>query len=115
MMAMRGKWPSFLRWFKIGLAACALILLVVIGLLVAQELRTSDYQARFFSGLASKASYTLGAGPSPAIRFPQSAPYDDRLGYSGLPVFLGKLKTRDFEIVKQARLSEGINTGKASA
>ena len=107
-MAMRGKWPSFLRWFKIGLAACALILLVVIGLLVAQELRTSAYQARFFSGLASKASYTLGAGPSPSIRFPQSAPYDDRLGYSGLPVFLGKLKTRDFEIVKQARLSEGM-------
>jgi len=108
MMGMRGKWPSFLRWFKIVLASSVLILLVVIGLLVAQEMRTSNYQARFFSGLASKASYTLGAGPSPSIRFPQSAPYDDRLGYSGLPVFLGKLKTRDFEIVKQARISEGM-------
>ncbi len=56
----------------------------------------------------SKANYTVGDGPSPAIRFPQSAPYDDRLGYSQLPVFLGKLKLRDFEIVKQARISKGM-------
>ena len=108
MMDMRSKWPSFLRWFKIVLTSSVLLLFVALGLLVAQEMRTSNYQARFFSGLASKASYTLGAGPSPSIRFPQSAPYDDRLGYSGLPVFLGKLKTRDFEIVKQARISQGM-------
>ncbi len=108
MMDMRSKWPSFLRWFKIVLTSSMLLLFVAIGLLVAQEMRTSNYQARFFSGLASKASYTLGAGPSPSIRFPQSAPYDDRLGYSGLPVFLDKLKARDFEIVKQARISQGM-------
>ena len=108
MKDMRGKWPSFLRWSKIVLAFSVLILFIALGLLVAQEMRTSNYQARFFSGLASKASYTLGAGPSPSIRFPQSAPYDDRLGYSGLPVFLDKLKTRDFEIVKQARISQGM-------
>ena len=108
MMDMRSKWPSFLRWFKIVLTSSVLLLFVAIGLLVAQEMRTSNYQARFFSGLASKASYTLGAGPSPSIRFPQSAPYDDRLGYSGLPVFLDKLKVRDFEIVKQAQISQGM-------
>ena len=82
MMDMRSKWPLFLRWFKIVFASSVLVLVVALGLLVAQEMRTSNYQARFFSGLASKASYTLGAGPSPSIRFPQSAPYDDRLGYS---------------------------------
>ena len=108
MMDMRSKWPSFLRWFKIVLTSSVLLLFVALGLLVAQEMRTSNYQARFFSGLASKASYTLGAGPSPSIRFPQSAPYDDRLGYSGLPVFLDKLKVRDFEIVKQAQISQGM-------
>ena len=94
--------------FKIVLASSVLILLVAVGLLVTQEMRTSDYQARFFASLASKASYTVGAGPSPSIRFPQSAPYDDRLGYAELPLFLGKLKTRDFEIVKQARISTGM-------
>ena len=108
MMGMRGKWPLFLRSFKFILAFSVLILLVAIGLLLAQEMRTSNYQARFFAGLASKANYALGAGPSPSIRFPQSAPYDDRLGYSDLPEFFGKLKTRDFEIVQQARISEGM-------
>jgi len=105
---MRDKWFSFFARFKIHLAALVLLLLVVAGLLIAQEMRSSDYQARFFTELASKAGYTLGAGPSPAIRFPQSAPYDDRLGYSQLPVFLSKLKTRDFEIVRQARISSAM-------
>ena len=105
---MREKWASIFFWFKIVLASTVLILLVVVGLFVAQEMRTSNYQARFFAGLASKATYTVGAGPSPSIRFPQSAPYDDRLGYAELPVFLGKLQTRDFKIVKQAQISKGM-------
>jgi len=108
MTDIRGKKPSFLRWFKIVLASSVLLLFGALGLLVAQEMRTSSYQARFFSDLASKARYTLGEGPSPSIRFPHNAPYDDRLGYSGLPAILDKLKTRDFEIVKQARLSQGM-------
>ena len=108
MMGMRGKWPLFFRSFKFILASSVLVLLVVIGLLLAQEIRTSNYQARFFADLASKASYVIGAGPSPSIRFPQSAPFDDRLGYSELPAFFDKLKTREFEIVQQARISEGM-------
>ena len=93
---MWGKSVSWLSRIRLGLAVSVLVLLVVAGLLVAREMRTSAYQARFFTDLASKATYTVGAGPSPAIRFPQSAPYDDRLGYSQLPGFLEKLKTRDF-------------------
>ncbi|MDO8769093.1 MAG: transglycosylase domain-containing protein [Burkholderiaceae bacterium] len=102
---MRGKRPLFFFGCKIVLPFALLILLVVLGLLVGQEMRSSNYQARFFTALANKASYTVGAGPSPAIRFPQSAPYDDRLGYSQLPVFLEKLKNRGFEITRQARIS----------
>ena len=105
---MPGKWPLFLRSFKIVAASSVPILLVLIGLLVAQEMRSSSYQAHFFSSLASKASFTVGTGPSPSIRFPQSAPYDDRLGYAELPGFFDKLKARDFEIVKQARISASL-------
>jgi membrane peptidoglycan carboxypeptidase len=105
---MRGKGLSFFFWFKTVFASSLLIVLVVVGLLVTQEVRTSSYQAHFFAEMASKASYTVGPGPSPSIRFPQSAPYDDRLSYSQLPQFLGKLKLRDFEIVKQARISKGM-------
>src|SRR5450759_3573468 len=100
MMCMRVKLAVWV-WVSV-------LLLGISGLLVAQEMSTSAYQAHFFAELARKATYTVGAGPSPSIRFPQSAPYDDRLGYAQLPVLLGKLKTRDFEIVKQARISEGM-------
>ena len=107
-MSTRGKWVSFFFGVKFILASSVLVLLLVIGLLAAQEMRSSNYQARFFTELAGKASYTVGSGPSPSIRFPQSAPYDDRLGYSRIPGFLDKLKVRDFEIVRQARISEGM-------
>lgn len=105
---MREKWGAVFFWFKIKLAVLLLAVLVVAGLLVAQEMRSSDYQASFFAELARKASYTVGAGASPAIRFPQSAPYDDRLGYSQLPVFIDKLKARDFSVAQQARISAGM-------
>jgi membrane peptidoglycan carboxypeptidase len=108
MMGAGGKWSSRYFRFKIVLAASVLIVLVAGGVLAVQELRTSAHQARFFANLASKASYTVGAGLSPSIRFPPSAPYDDRLGYSQLPVFLDKLKVRDFEIKQQARISTGM-------
>lgn len=104
-MRMWEKWASWLFRFRLKLAVLGLVLLAVVTLLVVREMRSSAYQARFFADLARKATFTVGAGPSPAIRFPQSAPYDDRLGYSQLPLFVDKLKTRDFVIAKQARIS----------
>ena len=102
------KWLSFFRWFGTAWAFSLLMVLAVVGLVVERELSTSRYQAHFFASLASKASYTLGEGPSPSIRFPHSGPYDDRLGYTELPAFLGKLTGRGFEITQQARSSEGM-------
>ena len=107
-MAAQGTQGLFFRWFKIALAVAVALLLVAVGWLVAEEMRTSHHQARFFVGLASKASFTPGPGPSPSIRFPRSAPYDDRLGYAELPQVLGKLQSRDFKIVQQARISSGM-------
>ena len=108
MTAKPKKRSSFFFRPMIVLASSGLILLVALGLLVAQELRSSDYQARFFAGLAGKASYTVAEGPSPSIRFPLSAPFDDRLGYAGLPLFLERLQAKDFRIVQQAQISPGM-------
>jgi membrane peptidoglycan carboxypeptidase len=105
---MRNQWMMFFFRPKIGLGVVVLALLLIAGLLGAQEMRTSEHQARFFASLARKASYSVGAGQSPSIRFPGPAPYDDRLGYSQLPVLLDRLKAREFEIVKQARISKGM-------
>ncbi|WP_229412633.1 transglycosylase domain-containing protein [Massilia sp. Root335] len=84
-----------------------LLLLVVaaVSAVGVYESRTSALEARFFAGLASKLTYRVGKGPSNAIRFPQASPYDERLGYSNLPNYLAKLKTRDYVVVEQARMS----------
>jgi membrane peptidoglycan carboxypeptidase len=108
MMMTRGRWFSFLFRIKYLWAYAVLLLLVVGGLLVVLEMQTSAFQAHYFSNIASKANFTVGAGASSAISFPPSAPYDDRLGYSKIPIFVEKLTSRDFEITRQARISEGM-------
>ena len=62
-------------------------------------------QARFFSGLADKMTYRMEKGPSNSIRFPHDSPYDERLGYAGLPDYIGRLSQRDYKVAAQARIS----------
>jgi hypothetical protein len=69
------------------------------------ESRTSAVQAKFFAGMARKVNYRVEQGPSNAIRFPSASPYDERLGYSNLPNYLEKLKTRDYVVASQSRMS----------
>src|ERR1035437_1821527 len=102
---MQGRWRSFFFWLKLTLLSSLLLALLVAGLLLAQELRSAICQARFFADMAGKARYALGTGASPSIRFPQSAPFDDRLGYSQLPVFFSKLQAQDFKITQQSQIS----------
>jgi membrane peptidoglycan carboxypeptidase len=82
-----------------------LLVLLIVGLLVWEESRSSALQAKFFSNMAAKLSYRVEPGPSSAIRFPSDSPYDERLGYANLPGYLGKLKTHDYIVDAQARIS----------
>ena len=99
--------PPRRRWRMVKRAFLVLLLIAVAGgaAFAVYESRTSAMQARFFAGLAKKISYRVEKGPSDAIRFPASSPYDERLGYSNLPNYLAKLKTRDYVIESQARMS----------
>ena len=90
------------RWLLlIGLLA----LLVLAVRLVSHEVRTSERQARYLAELGRELTFKPEPGPSGAIRFPQSGPYDERLGYSGLPAFTQRLTEQDFLITRQARIS----------
>ena len=88
-------------------------LLVVLALMTAaaslawQEMRSSQWQAKVFSERADKMRYALEPGPSAAtaVRYPVDSPYDERLGYSNLPDYLGRLKDKDFSITAQARMA----------
>jgi membrane peptidoglycan carboxypeptidase len=99
--------PPKRRWRMVKRTFLVLLLIAVAGgaAFAVYESRTSAMQARFFAGLAKKISYRVEKGPSDAIRFPASSPYDERLGYSNLPNYLAKLKTRDYVIESQARMS----------
>ncbi len=97
--------PRFrIRWrWVFALALLGAIALGVMFLL--EELRTSEYQARKLAALAREAQFRVEPGPSPSIRFPDTGPYDERLGYTGLPDFIARLVASGFEIESQARHS----------
>ena len=84
--------------------AC-LLLLAILGF---AETRTSWLQSRWFSRLARGATYQVLVGPNPDARFPGHGPYDERLGYTRLPEMLGRADSAGFDVVSQARLSEGF-------
>jgi membrane peptidoglycan carboxypeptidase len=96
----------FNRRFVVGLLV-GLLLACVIALVAAAawEMRSSYWQSRLFSRLASEAQYRLEPGASSAIRFPAPGPYDERLGYAGLPQFIQRLQSQSYGITAQARMS----------
>lgn len=88
----------------------AFLLVLLVGVSFAiwwgyRETRSSAMQARVFHDLASKMTYKMEKGPSKSIRFPHDSPYDERLGYAGLPDYIGKLSQRDYQVAAQARIS----------
>jgi hypothetical protein len=86
------------------LSGAVLVLLILAALaLIADEAQTSSLQARYFSGLTANAGFRVEAGADPSIRFPAHGPYDQRLGYSEMPAFLGRLRARGYGIEAQAR------------
>lgn len=93
------------NWGKLLLLISLLGLLAYGAPLVSNELRSSQWQARYLSELGRELTFKLEPGPSPSIRFPESGPYDERLGYSQIPAFTESLTTHDYQITQQARIS----------
>jgi hypothetical protein len=96
------KRRSRVKWTLFGILMLGL---AVLAALAYYEMRTSTFQAHFFSKLAARLTYKVEPGPSPTVRFPHDSPYDERLGYANLPDYLAKLKARDYQVEAQARLS----------
>ncbi len=71
--------------------------------LVVLELKTSWLQSRVFSAIDRRLTYAMQPGPSRNAPYPPSGPYDIRMGYARLPVFLQRLTHNGYEIAGQAR------------
>ncbi len=84
---------------------------VVVAVCVAggyYEIKTSTLQAKFLSRYGAGLRYYVADGPSDKIVVPQKGPYDIRLGYVQLPIFLDKLQKKGMIISRQARFSESL-------
>jgi membrane peptidoglycan carboxypeptidase len=102
----------FITW-RVVLAFFVLVLLVAalaVGSLAWQEMRSSEWQAKYFADRSAAMGFSVDAGPSPAAaaRYPHESPYDDRFGYSKLPDFLSRLQGKDFQITAQARMTPDL-------
>ncbi|BAU74822.1 transglycosylase domain-containing protein [Metapseudomonas furukawaii] len=86
----------------------SLTALVLVGLLVSHEVRTSRFQAHELSRYAASLNYRLEEGPSDAIRYPGYGPFDLRLGYAYLPQMLDRLEKRGYSILQQTRFSPAL-------
>ena len=73
--------------------------------MAVHEYQTSSLQARYLSGLAKNLTFRVQPGPSDAIDFPGSGPYDQRLGYAQLAHFIDRLRGQGYEVTEQARAS----------
>jgi len=96
------------RWWKRVLIAFLLLLLLLViaaGALVWYEMDTSRFQARYLTELGREMQYQLTPGPSDSVRFPSSGPFDERLGYVGLPAMTERLAQLGFELTAQARIA----------
>lgn len=96
---------SFFRTLKFKILLILFILLAIAAGMVLHEMRSSHYQAQYFSRIAAGLRYKMGEGPSKAIRFPKTGPYDERLGYSKIPEYTKLLNQQNFVVTQQARMS----------
>jgi membrane peptidoglycan carboxypeptidase len=94
-----------LRSAKFAILVAILLLMAVAVYFIIDEMRTSRLQARYLASLGHELTFRTEPGPSPSIRYPESGPYDHRLGYAELPDYLQRLSTRGYTVTGQARLS----------
>jgi membrane peptidoglycan carboxypeptidase len=106
-MSFWHKLPTALRRVLVWGPVVALIL----GLLLwfaARELATSNWQARELAELGAELGFRLEPGGAKALPAPVSGPYDERLGYSQMAAFAGRLERRGFAVAEQARPSDRL-------
>ena len=93
---------AFSRWT----ALAGLALLPILA--VAYEMQTSHFQARYFVELAHQMVAPVKPGVSTSVIFPDGGPYDQRLGYTGLPRFISRLNANGYVVTNQARWSPAL-------
>lgn len=85
-------------------------LLAAAGVLTAYEMHTAYYSSKPIAEYAKTLTYQLQQGPAQRIVYPESGPFDERHGYTKLPLLLPRLQERGFNIISQAEFSPALQT-----
>lgn len=95
------RWRPWVTW--------TLFLAMVIGaaIFAVHEMESSQFQARYLAELGRQLSFKLepGAAQASELRYPIAGPFDERMGYVQVPLFLQALQAKGYSIEAQARMS----------
>lgn len=100
-----GRRPRPWRWVAAGLCVAAV---AVLAYGVAEELRSSRWQARWLAEQARELRFELRSGANPALRVPAHGPFDERLGYTRIPLHVQRLAERGYAVSAQAWQSPAL-------
>jgi membrane peptidoglycan carboxypeptidase len=95
----KSKMRLAMYWCLGLLLGCTLVVLL---------LSNSHLDSLFIHRAVADLSFETRPGASRAVLFPRAGPYDQRLGYAYMPSLIDRLKTRNFEIVRQAVQSSAL-------
>lgn len=93
---------------RLHVVAVLTLILVGAGLMLADEVETSQLQALHLASYAADLDYRVLEEASAAIRFPTHGPFDERMGYSELPRISERLTANGFRLTRQARFSDAL-------
>ncbi len=98
-----------LRVYPLYWAPAALgLALLLVWQFIAWEMRGSWLQSQYFTSWAARLTHEVQAGPNPALRVPQTGPFDERLGYTHIPAFTVRLQQAGHGVLAQSRQSEAL-------
>jgi len=71
----------------------------------ALEERSSELQAKYFSAITQKLTFSVLPGATEAVSYPDGGPSDVRRGYTGLPGYIQRASEKGYAVESQARFS----------
>ena len=93
------------RWVAAGVCVAVVAALAYV---VAEELQDSRWQARWFTERARELRFELRPGANPALHVPAHGPFDERLGYTRIPLHVQRLGDRGYAVTSQAWQSPAL-------
>lgn len=100
-----GRRPRPWRWVAAGACVAAV---AALAHLVVEELHSSRWQAHWFAEQARELHFELRPGANAALRVPAHGPFDERLGYTRMPVHVQRLTERGYAVSSQAWQSPAL-------